>query len=124
MYKQKKMVKNLAFFLLFVIAFCSWIKGFMITRAIENMAKEMRYDIFYNYIVGLEKTRIYQKININLANVFANSNPKKIKSTNSVSNFFSQKKDTLQFMKIDNFSITDVDEHVETIMIDLKKTAT
>ena len=96
----------------------------MITRAIENMAKEMRYDIFYNYIVGLEKTRIYQKININLANVFTNSNPKKRESTNSVSNIFARKKDTLQFMKTDNFSITDVDEHVETIMIDLKKTVT
>ena len=28
------------------------------------------------------------------------------------------------YMKIDDFSITNVDEHVGTIMIDLKKTAT
>lgn len=115
-YYQKKKVKNLAFFLLFVIAFCSWVKGYLITRAIENMAKEMRYDILHNYIVELEKKRIMKRINVNLIKAFTQG--KGMDSEAKIDETLTH------YMKIDDFSITNVDEHVGTIMIDLKKTAT
>jgi hypothetical protein len=36
----------------------------------ENMAKEMRYDIYHNYILELETSRIKQKIKHGLAAAF------------------------------------------------------
>ena len=81
------------------------------------MAKEMRYYILHNYIVELEKKRIIKKINVNLCRAFTG----KDKGMGISLKF----EDNLQqYMKEDDFSITNVDEHVGTIMIDLKKTAT
>ena len=59
-YYTKKSLKYILYFLLFFISFCAWVRGYMVTRATENMAKEMRYDIYYNYIVHLEKERVMQ----------------------------------------------------------------
>ena len=69
-YKMKHDLMYVLYFLLFFISFCSWVRGYMITRAIEKMAKEMRYDIYHNYIVELETTRIKQKITNSLAAAF------------------------------------------------------
>ena len=114
-YKQKKFVKNLTFFLLFVISFCSWVKGYTITRATENMAKEMRYDIFHNYIMGLEKDKIMKRINYKLGSAF---HKKEVGL-----DLLTEKEEIMTFAKTDEFSITEVDEHVGNIMADLKKTA-
>jgi len=84
----------------------------MYARAIENIAKEMRYDLYHNYVVNLEKIRLMKRIQINLASAFGKKN--EVNETASPS---------LKFKKTDEFSITEVDEQIETIMSDIKQTA-
>mgnify|MGYP006115934399 CR=1 FL=1 len=72
-YKRKHDIVYVVYFLLFFISFCSWVKGYMYARAIENMAREMRYDLYHNYVVNLEKIRLMKRIQLNLASAFSKS---------------------------------------------------
>jgi hypothetical protein len=100
------------YYLLFIIAFCSWIAKVCMTRASENMAKEMRYDFYHNYIVGLERARLFKKIQFNLANAFSGQD-KKLDGAEI---------NTFKYKKTDDFFIEDVDDDIETIMKDLQNT--
>jgi len=111
-YHKKHDIVYVVYFLLFFISFCAWVKGYMYARAIENIAKEMRYDLYHNYVVNLEKIRLMKRIQINLASAFGKKN--EVNETASPS---------LKFKKTDEFSITEVDEQIETIMSDIKQTA-
>ena len=75
-YKIRHDILYGVYYLLFFIAFCSWISNVCMTRASENMAKEMRYDFYHNYIIGLERARMMKKIAFNIANAFSDKNKK------------------------------------------------